>query len=82
MHAPTHPPHPLHSFGRKALLAELACFLVWIVSFSVFLFLWQDEDPRLSLQQLMGTFTGQLTVCDAGACIVYVRRAGGLQGAG
>jgi len=28
-------------FGRKALLAELACFVTWLVSFSVFLLIWQ-----------------------------------------
>lgn len=33
--------HPSNSFGRRALLAELFCFLSWLVGFTVFMLMWQ-----------------------------------------
>ncbi|KAI8467566.1 MAG: hypothetical protein J3K34DRAFT_523650 [Monoraphidium minutum] len=49
-------------FCRVALLAELFFFLTWLVSFSAFTLLFQDEDPRMPLSQLLQTTTGRATV--------------------
>ncbi|GBF92276.1 flagellar associated protein [Raphidocelis subcapitata] len=50
------------SYGRRALLAEFLLFLTWLVSFSTFLLVWQDEDESLSLRQLLATASGRLCV--------------------
>lgn len=51
-----------HAFARKLLLWELSTFLVWLVSFYMFSFLFQDEDLTLSLTGLMASPRGALTV--------------------
>lgn len=55
------PPVPNHSFGRKALLTELACFLVWLMSFSVFLLLWQVSIRRSKRRAHAGEFDDTCT---------------------
>lgn len=52
-------------FCKKLLLAELACFLVWLAAFYTFTAVFQDEDASLSLSQLLQTTRGRITVaCD------------------
>jgi hypothetical protein len=51
-----------HTFAKKLLLAEFAIYAVWLVSFSAFAILWQDEDPAASLAQLVATRSGLWTV--------------------
>ncbi|KIY96853.1 hypothetical protein MNEG_11108 [Monoraphidium neglectum] len=51
------------TFCGRALMAELVFFLTWLVSFSVFMLLWQDEDMTLSLPQLWNTPTGKPPAC-------------------
>jgi hypothetical protein len=49
-------------FAKRMLLVQLGCFLLWLGSFSAFLAAHQDEDPALSLKQLLGSFRGAATV--------------------
>ncbi|PRW39343.1 transient receptor potential channel [Chlorella sorokiniana] len=49
-------------WARRMLLGELACFCLWAVSFFTFTVLFQDEDERASLAQLLATGRGQATV--------------------
>jgi Ion transport protein len=51
-----------HAFARKLLLWELSIFLIWLISFYLFSFLFQDEDLTLSLTGLLATPRGALTV--------------------
>lgn len=48
--------------GRKLMLGELAFFLAWLLSFSAFTVIFQDEDLDLSLGQLVATGRGAATV--------------------
>lgn len=50
------------NYARRALLAELACFLLWLFSFYAFTWLFQDEDTSLSLRELLQTQRGQFAV--------------------
>ncbi|KAL4438682.1 hypothetical protein ABPG77_006286 [Micractinium sp. CCAP 211/92] len=52
-------------FCRRLLLWELAFFLVWLFSFFAFTILFQDEDTKMSLRQILATPRGRATVaCD------------------
>ncbi|KAL4524322.1 hypothetical protein Ndes2526B_g00336 [Nannochloris sp. 'desiccata'] len=51
-----------HAFARKLLLWELSIFLVWLISFYLFTFLFQDEDLTLSLTGLLATPRGAFSV--------------------
>lgn len=50
------------TFAGKMVRFEFASFLAWLVSFSIFMLLFQDEDISLSLQELMTVPTGAVTV--------------------
>ena len=49
-------------FARKLLMFELCLFLVWLASFFVFTWLFQDENLSLSLFELVHTPAGIVTV--------------------
>jgi hypothetical protein len=51
-----------HAFARKLLLWELSIFMVWLVSFYLFSYFFQDEDLSLTLTGLLATPRGALTV--------------------
>ncbi|KAL4440082.1 hypothetical protein ABPG75_003083 [Micractinium tetrahymenae] len=52
-------------FCRRLLLWELAFFLLWLFSFFTFTILFQDEDTKMSLRQILATPRGRATVaCD------------------
>lgn len=52
-------------FCKRLLLWELAFFLLWLASFFAFTILFQDEDMKMSLRQLLSTPRGRATVaCD------------------
>eukprot|EP00879_Flechtneria_rotunda_P016529 GHRR01017298.1.p1 GENE.GHRR01017298.1~~GHRR01017298.1.p1 ORF type:complete len:419 (+),score=119.78 GHRR01017298.1:343-1599(+) len=50
------------TFAGKWVTFEFVCFLVWLISFSIFMLLFQDEDLSMSLRQLVSTPTGIVTV--------------------
>lgn len=50
------------TFAGKMVKAEFGCFLTWLVAFSVFMLLFQDEDISLTLPQLLGTPRGIATL--------------------
>ncbi|KAL3131635.1 hypothetical protein ABBQ38_007932 [Trebouxia sp. C0009 RCD-2024] len=49
-------------WARKLLLLEFAFYLVWLLSFQVFMLLFQDENDSLSLRELVATKRGIITV--------------------
>ncbi|KAK9839401.1 hypothetical protein WJX81_000001 [Elliptochloris bilobata] len=49
-------------FALKLLYVQLAMFAVWLLSFTVFTKLFQDEDESLSLRELLDTKSGRWTV--------------------
>lgn len=52
-----------HRFARRLLLVELFIFLTWLVSFTSFALLFQDEDTSLSLSELWDSGSwGRITV--------------------
>lgn len=50
------------TFAGKMVKAEFVCFLTWLIAFSVFMLLFQDEDITLSLPQLLSTWRGVATL--------------------
>ncbi|KAF8067423.1 hypothetical protein HT031_002471 [Scenedesmus sp. PABB004] len=54
------------TFAGKWVRFEFACFLTWLVAFSAFMLIFQDEDISLSLPELLATPSGIATVaCEA-----------------
>lgn len=49
-------------WARRVLLYELCAYLLWLLSFQVFIFLFQDEDLNLSLSQLWHRPNGVITI--------------------
>mmetsp|Transcript_31106 Transcript_31106/g.69099 ORF Transcript_31106/g.69099 Transcript_31106/m.69099 type:complete len:545 (+) Transcript_31106:22-1656(+) len=49
-------------YVRGVLLLQLSVFLVWLLSFTVFTALLQDEDGQTPLSQLLGTTAGRASV--------------------
>eukprot|EP00775_Hariotina_reticulata_P013536 gene13536-13662_t len=50
------------TFAGKWVRFEFMTFVAWLVSFSVFMLLFQDEDLHLTLQELLHTPSGIVTV--------------------
>ncbi|KAI8468859.1 MAG: hypothetical protein J3K34DRAFT_425772 [Monoraphidium minutum] len=51
-----------NAFARRALKAQLAFYFAWLLSFTLFTWLFQDEDLTLSLVELLETSRGATTV--------------------
>ncbi|KAI3431610.1 hypothetical protein D9Q98_004659 [Chlorella vulgaris] len=50
------------TFARRLLLWQLAVFVCWLASFFTFAILFQDEDPKASLAEVVSTRRGLATV--------------------
>eukprot|EP00878_Enallax_costatus_P003598 GHUV01003812.1.p1 GENE.GHUV01003812.1~~GHUV01003812.1.p1 ORF type:complete len:573 (+),score=199.32 GHUV01003812.1:368-2086(+) len=50
------------TFAGKMVRFEFVCFLTWLIAFSVFMLVFQDEDISLSLPQLLTYPSGIVTV--------------------
>ena len=69
-----------NTFARRLLLLQLCWFLLWLVSFNVFTIAFQDEDLTLSLQQLLRSTRGRVTMAAELLALVGGGQAGRLAG--